>query len=182
MIESGGDEGFATYRSEDVDGSPLPSWALEPARILEALGLEARFEQVRGRDETSSSRSESLRFGQGPPEALFSVADYSRGVIFRATDQGIEIAPYRAVWPGPAGPPEPVCKPSAEISWSELPADHEAALTQLRPLVDEAARKRRRSFRRCAYCQSSTPPEHLMRTNGQTVCHGCASERLGVVF
>lgn len=165
--------------ASDAASGPALEWALDPEPVVAALGLEPCFEDVLTPDDPRGRETVSPR--RVPRSGRFAVADRSRGVILRSTEVGIEVAPYQARWDDAIGPPRPISEPLYVLGWSELPPTREAAVEQLRPLVEAAAESRRRSYRRCVYCERSTPPEHLFESD-PPVCHGCASEQLGVVF
>jgi hypothetical protein len=52
-------------------------------------------------------------------------------------------------------------------------------LSNLVDAVDRAALARRASFRVCKYCKEYLPPENM---ESKTICHGCATEHLGVIY
>lgn len=114
-------------------------------------------------------------------DSLFVLCD-PEGAIVRGTDEGLEIAPYKAAWPGPSGPPLPLFSPTMVLPWAELPDHRDSALTHLRPAVRAAKRERRKTFKRCVYCKRKKPPEHLHRIERDTICQGCASNQLGIVY
>jgi hypothetical protein len=114
-------------------------------------------------------------------DSLFVLCD-PEGAILRGTDEGLEIAPYKAAWSGPSGPPLPLFSPTIVLSWADLAGHRDSALIQLRPAVRAAKRERRRTFKRCGRCQRKLPPEHLHRNESMTVCQSCASKELGVVY
>lgn len=51
-------------------------------------------------------------------------------------------------------------------------------ITRLRAAIEEAAAERRNEFSPCRFCGEIVPIEHRL----DDVCHGCASQHLGVVF
>jgi hypothetical protein len=169
----------------------------EPANLMPSPPGWTRYWQQLGRDLGLSSHSLTVSeltrlFHQADAsnrdwdrrwfeDSLFVLCD-PEGAIVRGTDEGLEIAPYKAAWPRPSGPPLPLFSPNAVLPWAEL-ADHRgSALDQLRPAVRAAKRARRRTFKRCVYCKRKKPPEHLSRIERYTICQSCASSELGVVY
>ena len=161
----------------------LPGWTRDWQQLGRDLGLtrdSLTASDLRGlfNRADASNRDWDRRWFE---DALFVLCDPG-GAIVRGTDERLEIAPYKAAWRGPSGPPLPLFSPAAVLPWTEM-ADHwDSALIQLRPAVRAAKRERRRTFKRCVYCKRKKPPEHLHRIEGATVCHACGSRELGVVY
>lgn len=101
------------------------------------------------------------------------------GVLVAVKDNGdlFVCRPIRRI----AGPP-----PELRVTAGTMTrvATQDDAIEEVRRLL----RNRRRSYRRCHFCQNRTPPEYGERTEvgpnepEAFVCHGCMSEHLGVVF
>jgi len=46
----------------------------------------------------------------------------------------------------------------------------------------KAAQARRRSLKKCKYCQRITPPEHGDGPRSDFACHECMTQHMGVIF
>lgn len=79
---------------------------------------------------------------------------------------------YTLEWVGPHSPIP------ATRSWRKVELAGRT-VKELEELAVAAARARRRQYRVCRYCGERVPVEH--RFSG-SVCHGCASKELGIVF
>lgn len=96
-------------------------------------------------------------------------------VVVRVGPRGIEVSPYQQRWEGP-GTPVAFARPEVVVAWAEFDSSDDGSARLVDALADSRA-IRRRTFRHCSRCGTSTPPEHRA---GQ-LCHSCM-EADGVVF
>ncbi len=115
------------------------------------------------------------------PETVLVAWDDDHEVVVRVDAERIEIAPFRGSWFSVAGPVVPVIRKPATVWRADLPNTLREAAAVLQPLVADARRRRRKTYRRCAFCARRFAPEHLDTFDHRRVCHGCAESELGVV-
>ena len=94
-------------------------------------------------------------------------------VAVRAERRGTDVAilSFRVRWEGHTPTPRWV-----EVALLYEPSDEEVAAALV-----AAERKRRKSFRRCAFCHERVAPELGNARQGVFACHGCQERHLGVV-
>ncbi len=115
---------------------------------------------------------------QDRPEFQFLLGDPPL-VVITVLDAGIiEVAQYEFVWAGSHD--GTAFRRNGSIALVLAGWGDPMSRTQLLVhLVRRVAADRRRSFRRCRYCDERLPPEHM---DSKDVCHGHASEHLRIVF
>jgi hypothetical protein len=109
------------------------------------------------------------------------------GIRFRARmvelhigDDAIEIRLPTVEWEHGAYGPIATTRLWGEVKIADLLLFGEnQAKMELDRLVREGRRERIAEYRKCRYCHLSYPEEHRF---SEDVCHGCASEHLGVVY
>ena len=105
----------------------------------------------------------------GNDEVVVSLRD---GLLGEAV---IEVAQPSWWWTGP-GTPLLVRRRVGSI---EIPVDEPNAASEVVEAIAKIRRARRASFMRCRFCGHGFAPEQRFEDD---VCHGCASEHLGVVY
>ena len=110
-------------------------------------------------------------------DSLFVLCDPETGVIIRASEEALEIAPYRATG---AGPFLPLFSPSTVIAWADVPAHRETAMALINSAIGSAKRERRRTFKQCDFCKTRLPPERIRRLHRLNACASCAAREFGV--
>jgi hypothetical protein len=95
------------------------------------------------------------------------------GIVALVTREALELRLPTIEWPHPHEPRQS-SRLWRRVEWSAI--DDRPVL---RSLLDEALAARRAEFRQCRYCGGVFPPEHMFK---EDVCHGCASNHLGIIF
>jgi len=104
------------------------------------------------------------------PSGFWADADENVGVL--VVGGNVVIGWIEICWRGPVPPPDRIMRDPVHMVLPIAPEELEKAIGA----AVTAARSRRQ---RCRYCAKSYPPGHMHESD---VCHGCASEHLGVLY
>jgi hypothetical protein len=101
-------------------------------------------------------------------------------VYLRPTNEGLEFG-YEAIqWDGPIPALLPGVYKRHSLSWESLQSLNKAEQQEIiLELLMKTINTRKRQYRKCQFCGEKVAVEH--RFNSDT-CHGCATERFGVVY
>jgi hypothetical protein len=109
----------------------------------------------------------------------FGPADEPLVVLAHHREQGLVLAEPRLVWDGHRPTFHARVRFAIPEEWQRTLSDE--ARAELLAQARDVARRRRKSYRRCAHCKDRNWPGHGQSFEGAWTCHSCMEKR-GWVF
>jgi hypothetical protein len=106
----------------------------------------------------------------------FSDDDELTGVIVLVTAEALELRLPTVEWTCGAYGPAAGSRLWKRIRWNGMGDD------VLARWIEAARNATRRQARTCHFCKRRFGPARISTHDGQVVCHGCATARLGIVY